>query len=41
MCFYAIIIIPGEDNVEDELTYSVLITTKQDNILLIENTPIK
>ncbi|CAD8173616.1 unnamed protein product [Paramecium octaurelia] len=41
ICFYAILIIPGEENLEEELTYSVLITTKQDNILLLENTPIK
>ncbi|CAD8178083.1 unnamed protein product [Paramecium octaurelia] len=41
LCFYAILIIPGEHNVEDELTYSILITTKQDNILLKENTPLK
>lgn len=41
MCFYAILILPGEYNVDDELTYSILITTKQDNIILKENTPIK
>ncbi|CAD8088806.1 unnamed protein product [Paramecium primaurelia] len=41
MCFYSILIIPGNNNVEDELTYSILITTKQDTIILKENTPIK
>ncbi|CAD8179623.1 unnamed protein product [Paramecium pentaurelia] len=41
ICFYAILIIPGQQNDEDELTYSILITTKQDSIILKENTPIK
>ncbi|CAD8095330.1 unnamed protein product [Paramecium sonneborni] len=41
MCFYTIMIIPGQNNIEDELTYSILITTKQDSIILKENAPIK
>ncbi|CAD8203601.1 unnamed protein product [Paramecium octaurelia] len=40
-CYYDVIIYPGPKNDQEELIYSILITTKGESIILRENTPLK
>ncbi|CAD8110639.1 unnamed protein product [Paramecium sonneborni] len=40
-CFYDVMIYPGQDNTQEELIYSILITSQGESTLLRENTPLK